>query len=283
VWHHHRATVSAFWNQQAGYGEAEAWLHAQHPERFAAGEMLWRGRIYSPLPFVRSLRGRRVNTGTWGTAAFPSIYSTRTHPLQLLPHSPAWALGSTALVLASVLGLPGSVSGDPTSGAQGATWLMAAGVLGWTTTLVRCAMFARQTSLEGLNPIGRLSHAPSRVVYRLVIAWLHLIQPLARMRGRIRGIWSMPQAGVADAPDQRVARLSKESPSPSWRDVLASGRLLAGGACARSFWSESWVAHATLLTELAGVLRTARPAQAVEVDDGWHADRSVRHWAPAAA
>jgi hypothetical protein len=57
--------------------------------------------------------------------------------------------------------------------------------------------------------------------------------------------------------------------------VLASGRLLAGGACARSFWSESWVAHATLLTELAGVLRTARPAQAVEVDDGWHADRDV--------
>ena len=76
VWHHHRGSVKAYWRQQAGYGEGETWLDAHHPEKFVRGQMLWRGRIYSPLPFVRALAGRRVNTGVWGTAAFPSVYST---------------------------------------------------------------------------------------------------------------------------------------------------------------------------------------------------------------
>ncbi len=77
VWHHHRATVSAYWRQQVGYGEGETWLDAHHPEKFVRGQMLWRGHIYSPLPFLRSLSGRRINTGVWGTAAFPSIYNAR--------------------------------------------------------------------------------------------------------------------------------------------------------------------------------------------------------------
>ena len=57
VWHHHRASVKAYWRQQVGYGEGETWLMAHHPEKFLDGRMLWRGRIYSPLPFVRSLWG----------------------------------------------------------------------------------------------------------------------------------------------------------------------------------------------------------------------------------
>ncbi len=57
VWHHHRSSVKAYWRQQVGYGEGETWLMAHHPEKFLDGHMLWRGRIYSPLPFVRSLWG----------------------------------------------------------------------------------------------------------------------------------------------------------------------------------------------------------------------------------
>src|SRR5207244_341080 len=55
VWHHHRSSVRAYWRQQVGYGEGETWLMAHHPEKFLDGRMLWRGRIYSPLPSVRSL------------------------------------------------------------------------------------------------------------------------------------------------------------------------------------------------------------------------------------
>ena len=31
VWHHHRASVKAYWRQQVGYGEGERWLMAHHP------------------------------------------------------------------------------------------------------------------------------------------------------------------------------------------------------------------------------------------------------------
>ena len=102
VWHHHRASVKAYWRQQVGYGEGETWLDAHHPEKFVRGQMLWRGHIYSPLPFLKSLTGRRVNTGLWGTAAFPSIYNEGSYRLEYLPHSPAWMLVSLALIVAGV-------------------------------------------------------------------------------------------------------------------------------------------------------------------------------------
>ncbi len=66
VWHHHRSSVKAYWRQQVGYGEGETWLMAHHPEKFLDGRMLWRGRIYSPLPFVRSLWGTRINMPACG-------------------------------------------------------------------------------------------------------------------------------------------------------------------------------------------------------------------------
>ena len=97
VWHHHRSSVKAYWRQQVGYGEGERWLMAHHPEKFLDGRMLWRGRIYSPLPFVRSLWGARINAGVWGTAAFPSVYRTDVHPFAFLPHSVRWQVLSFVL------------------------------------------------------------------------------------------------------------------------------------------------------------------------------------------
>ena len=45
---------------------ARRWLMAHHPEKFLDGHMLWRGRIYSPLPFVRSLWGTNGSTPVSG-------------------------------------------------------------------------------------------------------------------------------------------------------------------------------------------------------------------------
>ena len=99
--------------------------------RSSHGTMLWHGRIYSPLPFIRSLSQRRVNTGVWGTAPFPSVYSTSVHPAQLLPHSPAWQGLSTLALVAGAAAFA--------SGYIGLTVvLLLAGVLGWLTTIARC-------------------------------------------------------------------------------------------------------------------------------------------------
>jgi len=262
VWHHRRASVKAYWRQQVGYGEAETWLDAHHPEKFLAGRMLWHGRIYSPLPFLRSAAGRRVNTGVWGTAAFPSIYGTQTHRWHFLPHSPLWMAASLVLLAAGVIGFLTDVD---------APWLLvAAGMLGWTITVGRCLMFAWRSDLSGLPTIGRWSHAQSRLLYRALITWLHLAQPVARFSGNLRGL-SLSQ-GVAP---QHVTRHPWKIPVPTLRDARAAAHLLARGGAEWSFWSESQMSPATLLSELVGVLRASRPAPLVHIDDGWHPDRDL--------
>ncbi len=46
VWHFRRNTVKAYYNQQRGYGKAEAMLYLKYPDRFnALGQVMWRGRI----------------------------------------------------------------------------------------------------------------------------------------------------------------------------------------------------------------------------------------------
>ncbi|HZI80831.1 MAG TPA: glycosyltransferase [Vicinamibacterales bacterium] len=269
VWHHHRGSVKAYWRQQVGYGEGETWLDAHHPEKFIGGQMLWRGHIYSPLPFVRSLSGRRINTGVWGTAAFPGIYRTDVSPLQFVPHSASWMAVSTLLCLA---GMPAAlVVAYPVE----ALLLLAAGLLGWGTTIVRCSLFASRTDLSGL-PGATTWRGQLR--YRALIAWLHLVQPVARVCGRVRGMMSPPTVG---APEH-VTRAPWKAPVPSPRDAVRSALLLLGGSAQRSFWSERWTSHSALLTELAGVLRAARPARPIEEDDGWRASRdlsvAVRRW-----
>jgi len=118
--------------------------------------------------------------------------------------------------------------------------------------------------------VGRWSTRTSRFLQRSLIAWLHLLQPLARFSGRLKGL-SRPQQ---TAPQHMTGHPWK-APVPKARDVLSSVRLVTPAGAERSFWSESWVPHTRLMTELVGVLRAARPAQGVDVDEGWHPDRDL--------
>ena len=262
VWHHRRASVRSYWRQQVGYGEGEAWLDAHHPEKFLGGRMVWRGHIYSPLPFLSTAAERRVNTGVWGTAAFPSIYSTQARQWRYLPHSPAWIAASLVLLLIGVFG--------PLAGMDAAWLPLIAGVFGGATTLARCALCGWRSNLDGLPAIGRRSMRQSRFLYRGIIAWLHLLQPLARLRGRLRGL-SRPQAVVP----KHMTRHPWKSPMPTFRDIVTSAQLVTHAGTERSFWCQSWVSHTVLLTELVGVLRASRPAQIVDVDEGWRPDRDL--------
>ena len=262
VWHHRRASVTAYWRQQVGYGEGETWLDAHHPEKFLRGQTLWHGRIYSPLPFLGTATGRRVNSGVWGTAAFPSVYTAQPHAWRFLPHSSAWMVASLGLLFIGVFG--------PLAGMDAAWLPLIAGVGGIVTTLFRCAMCGWRSNLSGLPDVGRWPLREHQVLYRSLIAWLHLIQPIARFRGRLRGL-SQPAA----VDPQHVTRYPWKTPVPTLRDALASVRLFDRGGSERSFWGESWVSHTSLLSELVGVLRASRPAQRVDVDEGWRPDRDL--------
>ena len=261
VWHHHRPSVKAYWRQQVGYGEGETWLDAHHPEKFVRGTMIWRGRIYSPLPFVRSLSGRRVNTGVWGMAAFPSVYRTDVNGAQFLPHSPLWLALATLALMAGAAAMLSPFTGV-------AVLLLATGLLGWGTTILRCVRFALRSDLSQLRTTTSWL---GRVRCRLLIAVLHFIQPLARFYGRFRGMMSPP---LVVEPD-RVTRFPWKASVFPVRDSASASLLLAGSWTEEAYWGDTWTSQDALLTEITGLLRAVRPARYVEVDDGWHPERDV--------
>ena len=257
VWHHHRASVRAYWRQQVGYGEGELWLQPHHPNKFVGSSIQWHGRVYSPLPFVRSLSGTRVDAGPWGTAAFPSVYNTDAPPWLFSPHTITWQASALALLVT------GLVLWITAAAGYLAAAMIAGGALAMATTVLRCLQYAIASDIHRVSPLPGRSAALSRMLTRGLIAWLHVIQPLARVHGRIRGILTSPEFHYACEPDT--------APAPAHQVVI----WLFARAQALRFWSDAWLSRETLLTRIAERLRSTRVATALEIDDGWDCSRDV--------
>src|SRR4029453_9785021 len=82
--------------------------------------------------------------------------------------------------------------------------------------------------------------------YRAMVAYLHFLQPLARVRGRIQGVLSPPEVALPPAQAQ-----TSRGPRPSLGEA---GR----GRTERGDW-----------------LRQSRAVRTIEVDEGWSDDRDV--------
>ncbi len=169
VWHHHRASVKAYFRQQVGYGEGESFLQHRHTDRFnSRGHVRWAGRIYSPLPAYRSLFKQVVYEGRFGSEAFPSIYQGGLSLWGALPQMVEWQV-LTAMCLLAAIVMP---------------WLLIPGLLALVATLVGCVRHARASKIDDIAK-------PSQMfAYRMLILWLHFVQPWARVRGRIKGYFS---------------------------------------------------------------------------------------------
>ncbi len=261
VWHRHRASLRAYWRQQVGYGEGESWLKPHHPDQFQGLHIGWRGRIYGPLPFHRSLTRARVNSGTWGTAPFPSVYSIDTYPFAFMPHSARWQVAAAALI-----GLGAATLLTSQIGLALALLTVGTGALG--TTVARCVRYALVTDIEGLPPLVRRPRRLSRILYRSRIAGLYFIQPLARAWGRLRGAMSPPEVLRAPANGRRPPAAA----AGAIRDLWAGA---SRHTPPRRFWSETWIAAETLLAHLTARLERTREVRTVETDDGWQADRDI--------
>jgi GT2 family glycosyltransferase/sugar lactone lactonase YvrE len=270
VWHHHRSSIKAYWRQQLGYGEGETWLMAHHPEKFLDGHMLWHGRIYSPLPFVRSLWGTKINAGVWGTAAFPSVYRTDVHPFAFLPHSIRWQLVSFVLTAIGVV--VAALGGHPWA----STLLLASGIVGIAVTIAKNLDYALRSEVDNLRGVdpgeggSHLRRAANRSWYRSVLAYLHFIQPLARIRGRIRGVLSPPEVALPDARPQ-----TSRGPTPSLGEIARALLLISGSVTEDRFWSETWTSADRVLAQLTEWLRRSRAVRTIEIDEGWSDDRDV--------
>ncbi len=229
---------------------------AHHPEKFLDGRMLWRGRIYSPLPFVRSLWGMRINAGVWGTAAFPSVYRTDVHPFAFLPHSIKWQVVSFVFMLG---GLAVAATGQH---GWSATLLVGAGLIGTAVTIAKNVNYALRSDVDSLP--GR------RLWYRAMVAYLHFIQPLARVRGRIRGALSPPEVALPSERPQ-TSRGPRPSLAEAWRSLL----LISGTVTESHFWTETWTSTERILGQLIDWLRRSRAVHTIEVDEGWSDDRDI--------
>jgi GT2 family glycosyltransferase len=168
VLHHRRATVRAYLRQQRGYGKAEALLERKHPDKYSAvGHVDWAGRLYGNGAAQHRGGWRwRVYYGGWGTAFYQSLYGPRRGLLESLPLMPEWYLAITVLSVLS---------------AAGAFWtplLLAAPVL--ATALAALLVDA------GLGAArARFPRPQGRVRRRVLTGLLYLLQPLARLEGRI--------------------------------------------------------------------------------------------------
>jgi GT2 family glycosyltransferase len=191
VWHHRRGSVRAYVRQQRGYGEAESMLEAKWPEKYnALGHATWSGRLYGPGRGAGLTFGSRIYQGTWGTAPFQSVYRPAAGWLTGLPLAPEWYMAVAALAVMSLLGL---------------VWPP----LAWSLALAAAAATASvAAAVRGaLAASFRDARGPRLRRLRLLTAWLHLVQPFARLLGRLAGgltpwrhrgigVWAWPRTAT---------------------------------------------------------------------------------------
>ena len=172
VWHHCRNSVRAYWRQQVGYGRAEALLERKWPEKYnGTGHVTWAGRIYGK-GLQESLRWRRgrIYHGIWGTAPFQRMYERLPNTFGSLPLMPEWSVSIPALGLLAGLG---PLWTPP-------WFVLAVLALATSVSVIQAALSAAHATFSGVPP--------SRIVRckrRALTAALNLIQPLARLSGRL--------------------------------------------------------------------------------------------------
>ena len=184
VWHHRRNSVRTYWRQQKGYGKAEAVLERKWPERYnAGGHLSWEGRLYGSGLLARLRRRERVYHGTWGSGLFQSLYQAPEGMMGHLRQMPEWYL---IIALLACLGALGAL---------------------WTPLLVFVPLLALavgvvafQAALSGLQASfpSPLPTRRARFRARALTSVLFLIQPLARLIGRLRhGLTPWRQRGAS--------------------------------------------------------------------------------------
>lgn len=265
VWHRRRNSVKTYWKQQQGYGKAEALLEEKWPERYnAAGHVAWAGRLYGKgWTEALRLRAGRVYQGTWGSALFQSVYQPATGLIAALPLMPEWWLLVAALALLSLLGIA------------------------WTPLLLALPLLAVAVAAPVAQALVSAAHATfttqprtrlETVKLRLLTAALHLMQPVARLRGRLRfGLTPWRRRGAAGfaLPRPRHAAVwSEQWRAPeAWLHDVEEGVRAGGSIVARGGEFDRWD-----LAVRGGLLGGARLLATVEEHGGGKQLVRFRAW-----
>ena len=184
VWHLRRNSFKAYWKQQKGYGKAEALLEAKWPEKYNGfGHITWAGRIYGN-GFTLALKTRKdkIYHGSWGSSLFQSVYEYEGSFINSIPLMPEWYLFSASLGLLGILGFL------------------------WTPLLIifpfffiTIAIVIAQAIVSAKKNSTLQPEQKKDWKYNTTIVLLHLIQPVARLYGRLmNGLtpWRKRGAGI---------------------------------------------------------------------------------------
>ena len=224
VWHHRRNSVRTYWKQQIGYGRAEAMLERKWPAKYnPSGHARWAGRIYgNGLTQVLRWGRARVYHGAWGVAPYQSLYERAPSLLGSLPQMPEWYLMVVIVMGLSTLSLVWSPL-------QLLLPLLVGVVL---PPLAQACLSAARASFNDAPP-----RRADRLRRRLLTAALCLLQPLARLRGRLaHGLtpWRRRGAPGVVSPWPRTLTLwSEHWQDPDQRLRRIEANLRAAGAAVR--------------------------------------------------
>ena len=140
--------------------------------------------------------------------------------------------------------------------------LLGPGIVGLAATIAKNIAYAKRSEVASLGG--------NTLWYRATVAYLHFIQPLARLRGRIRGVLSPPEVALPEN-ERQTSRGPRPSLGEAWRALL----LISGSVSEDRFWSETWTTTDRVLLALTDWLRRSRAVGTIEIDDGWSDDRDV--------
>lgn len=173
VWHHRRNSITDYWKQQIGYGRAESLLEDKYPEKYnAAGHLAWTGRLYGKglTQAIVAFR-ERIYHGTWGMAPFQSVYQKAPDTLWSLPLMPEWYLIILLFLMLSGFG----IFWEP-------LFLVSLSLL----TVSVCAVIAQAIMSAAKASFTDLPKTESELLRSYAVtAFLHILQPLARLKGRL--------------------------------------------------------------------------------------------------
>ena len=172
-WHHRRNSIRTYWKQQLGYGKAEALLEEKWREKYNAfGHYPWFGRLYGKgITETLKFRQARIYGGPWGSALFQSLYQPSDGLLASITLMPEWYLITLLVGFLAVLS---------------STWaplicFVPFFAIGLIAPMVQSILSAKKAVFP--TP----THKPyKRAALRVITVMLHLIQPLARLIGRLR-------------------------------------------------------------------------------------------------
>ena len=234
VWHFRRNTVSAYFNQQRGYGKAEALVYAKHPFRFnLLGQAKWLGRIYGDLSASLLLSRRPViYSGVFGRGLFQTMYEPPSSLAASLPLTFEWSAASLVLAFAGIAG-------------GGWLWLLTVPLLAtWGLCINGAIQAPIDQRFSGFNTTG----IRARALVALLIYLGPLFRGWERIKWRVKEMRAQSQIGLIDT-EQR-ARIS-------WRER----------AFHLSYWSEAGAEKEALLPRLIALLVSHK--YLVTTDAGW--------------